>query len=159
FARARILMQFFSPARCGSFPPAWGSVDSRQGKVAAMSRSSWLLAGAVLTVPALVFGVMSISGSGTNPPTGSIPGGGTGGKEPKPNPRPEGPASDLKPVLDGWKKPAAVVVLSGEQHGYFEPCGCTDTQSGGASRRADLFLQLADKGWPATGLDLGGIPK
>nr|AUN35788.1 putative cytochrome c-554 [uncultured bacterium] len=60
------------------------------------------------------------------------------------------------PLLDGWDKPAATIVVSGEQHGYFEPCGCTGGQLGGMSRRGDLFKQLRDRGWAVTGLDVGG---
>jgi hypothetical protein len=63
-----------------------------------------------------------------------------------------------KPMLDGWAKPAVAIVFSGEQHGYMEPCGCSITQSGGLSRRADCFRQIAkEKGWPLTALDLGGL--
>jgi hypothetical protein len=62
-------------------------------------------------------------------------------------------------VFDGWDKPALTLVLSGEQHGYLEPCGCSATQSGGLSRRADLFRQIDEKGWPVVGLDLGGTLK
>ena len=61
-----------------------------------------------------------------------------------------------KPMFDGWSKPAFVLVLSGEQHGYLEPCGCALKQSGGVSRRHDLVKQIQAKGWPVTGLDLGG---
>lgn len=55
-----------------------------------------------------------------------------------------------------WEKPAAALVLSGEQHGYIEPCGCSETQSGGLARRADLIHGLMKSGWPVAGLDLGG---
>ena len=58
-----------------------------------------------------------------------------------------------------WPTPAAVLVLSGEQHGYLEPCGCSEKQSGGIARRSDLMKQLRAKGWPAAGLDLGGTVK
>ncbi|HVW01700.1 MAG TPA: multiheme c-type cytochrome [Planctomycetaceae bacterium] len=64
-----------------------------------------------------------------------------------------------RPVCDGWDKPALALILSGEQHGYIEPCGCSATQSGGLSRRADLFRQLDEKSWPVVGLDLGGSLK
>ncbi len=64
--------------------------------------------------------------------------------------------SDDQPMFDGWSKPAFALVLSGEQHGYFEPCGCAIKQSGGVSRRHDLVKQIQAKGWPVTGLDLGG---
>ena len=61
-------------------------------------------------------------------------------------------------MLDGWTKPAFAIVFSGEQHGYMEPCGCSLTQSGGLSRRADCFRQITkEKGWPLTALDLGGL--
>jgi hypothetical protein len=61
------------------------------------------------------------------------------------------------PILDGWKKPALALLLSGEQHGYLEPCGCSETQSGGMARRADLVQQIVEgKGWDVVGLDVGG---
>lgn len=60
-------------------------------------------------------------------------------------------------MLFGWKKPAVAIVLSGEQHGYMEPCGCSATQSGGLSRRADFFRQVTEKGWNCLALDLGGL--
>lgn len=62
-----------------------------------------------------------------------------------------------EPLLEGWDKPALTLILSGEQHGYFEPCGCSENQYGGVSRRADLFRQMQERGWPAAGLDLGGV--
>lgn len=61
-----------------------------------------------------------------------------------------------KPAFNDWPTPAAVIVLSGQQDGYLEPCGCSETQSGGLGRRADLFHQLEEKGWPAVAFDLGG---
>jgi Cytochrome c554 and c-prime len=61
--------------------------------------------------------------------------------------------------FQSWPKPAAVLVLSGEAHGYLEPCGCSEKQSGGVARRSDLIKQLRDKGWPVAGLDLGGTVK
>ncbi|GAB4149173.1 MAG: hypothetical protein Tsb009_23330 [Planctomycetaceae bacterium] len=62
-----------------------------------------------------------------------------------------------KPPLDGWPKPAFALVLSGEQNGYLEPCGCTaENQMGGMSHRADLFRIIREKGWPVTAFDLGG---
>lgn len=65
-------------------------------------------------------------------------------------------AATDKPLFDGWNKPALTLILSGEQHGYLEPCGCAEKQSGGVSRRHDLVKQIQAKGWPVTGLDLGG---
>jgi hypothetical protein len=61
-----------------------------------------------------------------------------------------------RPLLEGWEKPAATIVLSGEQRGYFEPCGCTGGQLGGMTRRGEIFKQLRDRGWAVTAADLGG---
>lgn len=63
------------------------------------------------------------------------------------------------PTFGDWPSPAAALVLTGEAHGYLEPCGCSENQSGGFARRSDLFRQIRDKGWPVAGLDLGGTLK
>lgn len=63
-----------------------------------------------------------------------------------------------KPPFEGWKDPAAVVLLTGEMHGYVEPCGCAIIQLGGLARRDDLLKQIREgHKWPATALDLGGM--
>lgn len=56
-----------------------------------------------------------------------------------------------------WQKPQAVLFLTGRQHGYIEPCGCTglDQAKGGLSRRATLKRQLNDRGWDILPLDVG----
>lgn len=61
-----------------------------------------------------------------------------------------------KPLFEGWDKPSAVLVLSGEQHGHLEPCGCSENQSGGIARRHELIQLIEAKGWPLTAFDLGG---
>ncbi len=58
-----------------------------------------------------------------------------------------------------WPKPAVALVLTGEQFGYFEPCGCTANQMGGMSRRADLVEKMKAAGWLIEGLDVGGLPR
>ncbi len=90
---------------------------------------------------------------------------------------PEQPASSDKPKVEvisatkdpnsiftkagfkDWPKPAAVLALTGEMHGYIEPCGCSDPQFGGIARRASLFNQLREKEWPLAAFDLGGTLK
>jgi hypothetical protein len=62
-------------------------------------------------------------------------------------------------MLQDWTEPQVALVLSGEQHGHLEPCGCSERQAGGLSRRADLVRQLHEKGWPVVGLDVGGTLK
>ncbi|MGE0537681.1 MAG: multiheme c-type cytochrome [Pirellulales bacterium] len=61
------------------------------------------------------------------------------------------------PIFEGWTKPDFALLVSGLQHGYLEPCGCTgiDNQKGGLSRRHALIGQLAAEGWPLVMLDVG----
>lgn len=71
------------------------------------------------------------------------------------------PAPDqtrLKTIFD-WPKPQLAIVISGEQNGYIEPCGCAglENQKGGLSRRHTLLEALATKGWPLVVVDLGGL--
>ncbi len=82
--------------------------------------------------------------------------GGAPGQQESPRPVVPDPLALKYPT---WPAPAAVLILSGEQHGYIEPCGCTENQSGGMSRRADLVQKLLDKNWPVAGLDVGGLVK
>lgn len=56
-----------------------------------------------------------------------------------------------------WPVPKAALILTGEQHGYIEPCGCTENQSGGVSRRGELIRQLEELKWKTAGLDAGGL--
>ena len=62
------------------------------------------------------------------------------------------------PVLfEGWSEPDFVLFVSGRQHGYIEPCGCTglENQKGGLMRRHQLMKELTDKGWNLVPVDLG----
>ena len=58
-------------------------------------------------------------------------------------------------ILDSLGKPAAVLVISGEQDGYMEPCGCSEDQEGGLIRRYDLVERLHKRNWPTALIDLG----
>src|SRR5262249_55236313 len=42
-------------------------------------------------------------------------------------------------LFRGWTKPDLVIVLSGQQHGYVLPCGCSDPQFGGLERRYNFL--------------------
>ncbi len=74
-----------------------------------------------------------------------------------------GPPADagvpVMPLLKDWPKPALALILTGERHGYLEPCGCSLTQSGGMMRLADLIEQIRKREWPILPLDLGGTVK
>lgn len=68
---------------------------------------------------------------------------------------PSGPT----PLFKDWPAPKLAIVLTGERHGYLEPCGCTQNQTGGVSLLADLFKQIQERKWPVTAFDLGGLVK
>ena len=55
------------------------------------------------------------------------------------------------------KPPAGVILISGEQDGYLQPCGCTDGQLGGLGRRYDFVEKLRARGWPVAPIDLGNL--
>ncbi len=58
------------------------------------------------------------------------------------------------------RKPILVLLLSGQQYGYLQPCGCSPIQYGGLERRFNLIQQLKkDKDWPIVAVDLGDIPQ
>lgn len=77
-------------------------------------------------------------------------------------------AGDVEEILDGgglvgpedwrdWQQPQAVLVISGQQHGYIEPCGCTglDNQKGGMMRRYSLLEEIRGRDWEVVPLDAG----
>lgn len=69
-------------------------------------------------------------------------------------PAPRGTAT---PPCDGWPKPDLVLVITGRQNGYIEPCGCTGfvNAKGGLTRRFTLLEQLRARGWDVVALDVG----
>ncbi|HEV7224538.1 MAG TPA: multiheme c-type cytochrome [Pirellulales bacterium] len=62
-------------------------------------------------------------------------------------------------LFAGWDKPKLAIVITGEQLGYIEPCGCAglENQKGGLRRRHTFLKQLAARGWPLAALDNGGL--
>lgn len=62
------------------------------------------------------------------------------------------------PIFEGWAAPRWALVITGEQNGYLEPCGCAgrENQKGGLMRRYSLLAQQRAAGWPLVALDLGG---
>ena len=72
------------------------------------------------------------------------------------------PKPDNTKLLADWPMPggdraSAVLVISGQQDGYLEPCGCTLRQVGGLGRRYDLIDRLRRQGWPVAPIDLGSL--
>jgi len=68
------------------------------------------------------------------------------------------PASlSSREILPDWTSPRAALVFTGDVHGYLEPCGCAEKQSGGFARRGGLIQILKEnRKWPVTALDVGG---
>ena len=58
-----------------------------------------------------------------------------------------------------WKTPDVTLFVTGQQHGYIEPCGCTglDKQKGGVARRMTFANQLRDDGWDLLPIDAGNL--
>jgi len=56
-----------------------------------------------------------------------------------------------------WPQPQVALVVTGNQHGYIEPCGCTglENQKGGLARRMTFMQQLKDLGWELVPVDAG----
>ncbi|GAG25171.1 unnamed protein product, partial [marine sediment metagenome] len=69
------------------------------------------------------------------------------------------PIKENGPIFVDWPRPKAAIVITGMESGYLEPCGCAglDRMKGGMGRRAALFKELRQKGWPTVGLDVGGL--
>jgi hypothetical protein len=70
-------------------------------------------------------------------------------------------AEERKPFLADWVQPLVAFVLTGEQLGYIEPCGCSglENQKGGLARRHTLIRELEGRGWPVVPLDVGSQVK
>ncbi len=101
-------------------------------------------------VLALLIGGILIAQRG-NP--GGQPGD-TGGAEESVPPDTEYPVDHRQ-----WEKPLLALVVSGQLHGYVDPCGCTAPQYGGLTRRYNLVQSLHQKKWDVAGIDLGELPQ
>jgi hypothetical protein len=87
------------------------------------------------------------------PPETTPEGGGNSAKTP--------PSGLPAYLFHGWPKdPALVLILTGERHGYVQPCGCSSPQVGGVERLYNLVQLLkTERGWTVLPLDLGDIPQ
>lgn len=77
-----------------------------------------------------------------------------------PGAAPQAPAKSDKqrePLFQNWPQPRLVLFLTGQQHGYIEPCGCSGlaNQKGGLARRYTLHKSLVQRGWEVVALDAG----
>jgi hypothetical protein len=93
------------------------------------------------------------------PPVSSAP---AGDKQPYQQPQDQDRAQARRlPIFVGWSKPELVLVATGDQLGYIEPCGCTgrENQKGGIMRRYTFLQELRARGWPVLAVDVGGQVK
>jgi hypothetical protein len=72
---------------------------------------------------------------------------------------PAKPAFPNRLFQDWTAKPNLVLVLSGQQHGYVLPCGCSRPQLGGLERRYNFLQLVKNAGWPCVAFDLGDVPQ
>src|SRR5262245_38050550 len=73
-----------------------------------------------------------VAGCPDNKPATPSTGSGTGAQQsnaaggtPYVAEKPFDPIAENGPIFQDWTKPKLTLVFTGEQHGYFEPCGCT----------------------------------
>src|SRR5438128_9661503 len=98
------------------------------------ARARWLMLGGVFGVLGLA--LVAVNGQSPNlSPVGQQ-------KSPMTKPLPQG-------LFQNWpadRKPALVLILSGQQHSYLKFCGCTERQLGGFERRYNFIMKLREKG-------------
>jgi hypothetical protein len=66
-------------------------------------------------------------------------------------------AGGKRVLFQGWAKPDVALLLSGQMHGYLQPCGCSSPQLGGLARRYNFLRSLKERGWPVVSVDLGDL--
>jgi hypothetical protein len=70
----------------------------------------------------------------------------------------ERPRAKLFRTWPADRKPDVVLMLTGQQQGYLQPCGCSRPQLGGLERRYNFVQEVLRKqGWPVVAADLGDI--
>ena len=121
-----------------------------------MTRSSSSLPVAAVGLAALLLGHVGCRSSTTS--EHAAPGGESSAKKSAATDPPKSPPSAA--LFADWPTPAGALVITGEQLGYLEPCGCTEGQAGGLLRRYDLIERLrAEQKWPLVLIDLGSLIK
>ena len=71
------------------------------------------------------------------------------------------PADAARQPFEEWPtdaKPDLLLVLSGETHGYLQPCGCTEGQIGGLAHREGFLNYVRnERRWPVLAADMGDL--
>jgi hypothetical protein len=132
-------------------PTTAQAVESGGGRYFSAQQLTYAAAGVVVGA-ALVLAVSCVVAGWLRPSNelGDRDGGGGGSSDKDPKKR----------LFVDWPKPDLVLLLSGQQHGYLLPCGCSSPQVGGLERRYNFVQWLKkDKGWPVLGVDVGDVPQ
>src|SRR5260370_1139118 len=102
--------------------------------------------------------LLAYVGCTTNTPPSTTPSGPKPAKPAAEKARSDSAAgSKSQKLLATLGPPAAVLIVSGEQDGYLEPCGCSAEQLGGLIRRYDLVERLHNQNWPTALVELGTL--
>src|SRR5262249_19165017 len=80
-------------------------------------------------------------------------------REPIRDPAPADNGKAQERLFRNWPKPDLVVIISGQEHGYLDPCGCSRPQVGGLVRRYNFMEGLKERGWPILAVDVGDVPQ
>ncbi|MEC9091498.1 MAG: hypothetical protein VX438_02245, partial [Planctomycetota bacterium] len=66
-------------------------------------------------------------------------------------------SQEVQRLFGNWEQPEFAFFITGRQHGYIEPCGCTglENQKGGLLRRHTLTKALEATGWELIKIDAG----
>ena len=109
---------------------------------------------------ALAVVLLAYVGCSGDPSVKTAPG--TAAKEPAAKPAGAAaspPASPVEKLMAEFDKPAALLIVTGQQEGYLEPCGCSAEQIGGLLRRYEFLERVRKQNWPVSLIDLGGLIK
>ena len=70
---------------------------------------------------------------------------------------PEAESPKAEDLVSDWQQPQVTLFVTGRQHGYIEPCGCTglENQKGGLMRRHSVQKVLLERGWDLVAIDAG----
>jgi hypothetical protein len=99
----------------------------------------------------LAAAVLIVVGCGTRPTPSTV------GPVPVSDTTPESKSEKPSKLFANWPTPVGALIISGEQIGFLEPCGCSAGQKGGLARRLDLIDKLRSQGWPLALIDLGSL--
>ena len=113
-----------------------------------------LLAAAIVCTVGVAAAIYSLRPVGVNGQPGAP---GQTGAPGQPAAAPANQPRPAQQLFVGWGNPDLAILVSGQEHGYWQRCGCTDPQLGGLTRRYNFMQHLKGKGWPLVAVDIGEV--